>query len=109
VYTLRWFQSHGVIESDARMVTNFLFSKVGAQFLRRRFGLVRILHSIVCTDFLFCFSPEGLKQFINMLGQQMVDLNTSLTAVTYMECIRLYSDGRKEQTWKRLRVGSQTD
>ena len=70
------------------MVTNFLFSKVGAQFLRRRFGLVRILHSIVCTDFLFCFPPEGLKQFINMLGQQMVDLNTSLTAVTYMECIR---------------------
>jgi hypothetical protein len=41
-------------------------------------------------------------------GQQMVDLNTNLTVIIYY---RMYPTlfRRKEQTWKRLRVGLRTD
>src|SRR5437764_7189806 len=43
-----------------------------------------------------------------LFGQQMVDLNTNLTVIIYY---RMYPTlfRRKEQTWKRLRVGLRTD
>src|SRR5437764_15037279 len=43
-----------------------------------------------------------------LFGQQMVDLNTNLTVIIYY---RMYPTlfRRKEQTWKRLRVGLRMD
>ena len=77
------------------MVTNFLFSKVGAQFLCTKYeddGARSRLPwlALACLTFnsmyrfLVLFSPRRLKAIYQhaRFGQQMVDLNTNLTAVT---------------------------